>query len=118
MKKPSKCITVDEARKLQDNWVDTRAKLIDSNLGKLDSREFYYTIEELENYLAYVKEESKKQGINNPGVRFYFGAYNNSKSDYATIFMAPTEGESESPDNNYSIEPFNFSQSGFPPKNY
>lgn len=118
MNKPLKCITVEEARKLQDNWESTRAKIIDSNLGKIDSREFYYTIEELEEYLAYVKDESQKQGINNPGVRIYLGAYDDSKSNYATVFIAPTEGETKSSKNNYSIDPFNFGQSGHPPKGY
>ncbi|GGD97152.1 hypothetical protein [Planktosalinus lacus] len=118
MNKPIKCITVEEARKLQDNWVSTRAKIIDSNLGIVDSREVHYSIEELEEYLAYVKEESQKQGINTPGIRVYFGAYDDSKSNYATIFMAPTEGETESSNNNYNIEPFNFGQSGHPPKAY
>lgn len=118
MSKPAKCIPVDSARALQDNWVATRQPEIDRTLGYIDTREFFYSVEELEEFLNYVKEESKKQDITNPGIRIYFGAYNNDKSNKATVFLAPTKGDDKNSDNNYDIDPFNLNQGGWPPKNY
>ena len=118
MAKPTKCVSVEEARKLQDNWVATRSTHIQRAEGSEDCREFVYSVKELEEYLDYVKEESTKQGIDAPGIRIYFGAYNTEKSDKATIFLAPTEGGDSEDDNNYNIDPFNFGTGGWPPKTY
>ncbi len=118
MTKPAKCITVAAARVLQDNWINTRKPEIDRTLGYIDSREVFYSVEELEEFLNYVKEESKKQGITHPGIRIYFGAYNDTKSNKATVFLAPTNGKTKESQNNYSIEPLNMGQNGWPPHNY
>ena len=118
MAKPTKCISVAEARNLQDNWKSTRAADIEKAMGAIDTREFVYSVEELQEFLDYVKSESFKQGIATPGVRIYFAAYNNDASDKATIFIAPTEGNLEDSDNNYNIDPFNMVGGGWPPKNY
>jgi hypothetical protein len=118
VKKPAKCISVEAARVLQDNWAETRKPPIDKALGYEDAREVFYTIEELEEFLNYVKDESKKQGITNPGIRIFFGAYNDDKSNKATVFLAPTNGDDKNSDNNYNINPFNLNTGGWPPKNY
>lgn len=115
MSKPSNCITVAEARQLQDNWVATRAVDIERALGSEDTREFLFSVAELEQFLAYVKAGS---GSMNPGIRIYFGAYDNATSDKATVFLAPTNGITAGSPNNYNLEPLNRSISGFPPKNY
>jgi len=118
MTKPSKCISEDKARALQDNWVATRQPEIDRALGYTDAREAFYTVEELEEFLSYVKEESKKQGITNPGIRIYFGAYDDDTSNKATVFLAPTMSDDKNSENNYLIESLNYGQGGWPPKNY
>lgn len=127
MEKPEKCVSVDQARKLQEDWVNTRAKEIQRAQGYEDTREFLYKLEELQEYLDYVKEKSREQGIANPGIRLYFGAYPKSqqKKSYSTLFLAPTQDVSEvgitgegSVENNYEIEPLNNTQGGFPPKSY
>ncbi len=118
MSKPSKCISVESARVLQTNWVTTRQPEIDRTLGYTDAREVFYSVNELEEFLNYVKEESKKQGITNPGIRIYFGAYNDDKSNKATVFMSPTISDDKNSDNNYNISPLNQTQGGWPPKNY
>ncbi len=127
--KPKKCITVEEARELEKVWCNTRTPEIDKCLGFEDTREFHWSVEELQEYLKYVKKESKKQGIDNPGIRVYLGAYPKGKCKmdrgYATIFLAPTgapagemgKGGSGAP-NNYGIAPFNSSESGEPPPVY
>ena len=118
MTKPSKCISVAEARSLQDNWVSTRAKDLKKDLGYEDTREFVYSVKELEEFLAYVKDQSTKQGISNPGVRIYFAAYNDATSNKATVFLAPTDGGSTDSDNNYNIDSLNLVGGGWPPKSY
>ena len=115
---PAKCITETEARQLQDNWVSTRAVDIENGQGYIDTREFFYTVAELEEYLAYVKAQSKKQGYLAAGIRIYFAAYNNTLSNKATVFLAPTTGTASSSANNYNIQPFNHASGGIPPKVY
>ena len=129
MEKPSKCIDVEDARGLQKNWKETRGKEIENGQGYRDTREFWLSVEELEEYLAYVKEKSAEQGIDKPGIRIYLGAYagTEKKRSYSTVFLAPTKekgskvyeesGESTG-DNNYDIEPLNDMQNGWPPLNY
>jgi len=118
MAKPAKCIPVVDARQLQDNWVSTRAVEIERGQGSVDTREFYYTVAELQEFLDYVRDQSGKQGIDAPGIRIYFGAYDSVKNDRATVFLAPTAGNTSASANNYKIEPLNLGQGGWPPYNY
>ncbi|TDN87611.1 hypothetical protein DET49_11159 [Salegentibacter sp. 24] len=128
MKKPKKCISVEEARKEQDEWVRTRGKDIREAEGYEDTREFWYSVEELQEYLDYVREKSKEQGVEKPGIRFYLGAYpkTKEKKSYTTMFLSPTKeaagdtetAEDDSDPNNYEIEPMNIITSGRPPNNY
>lgn len=129
MERPVKCITVEEARELQHNWKNTRGKEIERGQGYEDTREFWYSVAELEEYIKYVKEKSREQGVSNPGLRIYLGSYpaRNKKKSLSTIFISPTMDErventfDDDEDvyvNNYSIEPLNLSQSGWPPREY
>ncbi len=129
MAKPEKCITVEEARDLQNNWKRTRGKEIERGQGYVDTPEFWYSIAELEEYIEYVKLKSGEQGVNNPGLRIYLGAYPSlgQKKSFTTIFITPTmpmgdekslnENEGEQV-NNYEIDPINESQQGYPPIDY
>ena len=103
MKKPKKCISVEEARKEQDEWVKTRGKDIREAEGYEDTREFWYSVDELQEYLDYVKEKSKEQGVLSPTKE--------AAGDTATA-------KEDSDPNNYEIEPMNIIQSGDPPTNY
>lgn len=116
MSKPSNCITVAEARQLQDNWLATRAVDIERAMGSADTREFLFSVEELEQFLNYIKATSV--GTANPGVRIYFAAYDNDTSDKATVFLAPTNGITAGSPNNYNLQPLNKGITGFPPTNY
>lgn len=125
MEKPKKCIGVSEARELQNNWKKSRGREIERGQGYEDTREFWYSVKELEEYLKYVKEKSAEQGVKNPGIRIYFGAYPKSqqKKSFSTVFLAPTKeeevGATEGGDlNNYEIDPLNDSAGGIPPKDY
>jgi hypothetical protein len=116
MSKPSNCISVAEARQLQDNWKATRAVDIEAAMGSVDTREFLFSVAELQQFLDYIKAGTGRGPP--PGVRIYFAAYDNATSDKATVFLAPTNGITAGSPNNYNLEPLNKSLSGFPPKNY
>ncbi len=117
MSKPKKCISEEKARELQNNWVTTRAVEIERAQGP-DQREVLYSVAELEEYLAYVKDLSTKQGIKEPGIRIYFAAYNDDKSKLATVFLSPTKASNVDAENNYNIDPFNLGHGGWPPHSY
>lgn len=126
MEKPAKCTTVEEARKQQKEWVDTRGKEIERGGKFKDTRDFWYSLDELQEYLDYVREKSKEQGVEKPGIRFYLGAYPKSRNKgYSTIFLSATrekdpavESEEEENPNNYEIEPYNTIGTGWPPTIY
>ena len=115
MSKPLKCITVEEARQLQNNWVETRDLYIEEGLGSTDTREFLFSVEELQEFLDYVKAGTEKY---TPGIRIYFAAYNSNGSEKATVFLAPTLGVIAGSENNYDLESLNRGVQGWPPKNY
>ncbi|MFC6268047.1 hypothetical protein [Frigoriflavimonas asaccharolytica] len=47
------------------------------NVGKpqAETKEVFYDLEVLEDYIKYVKKEAKKEGINNVGITIAFGQY-------------------------------------------
>ena len=118
MAKPKKCITPQDAEKLFAHWSSTRGEALKNHLGEHDTCEFTLSISEIREYLDYVESESKDLGISNPGVRLYFGAYDDDKSKKATFFLAPTMGEDKDDENNYKMDPWNLHHGGIPPKNY
>lgn len=117
MARPQKCITEQEARTLYTNWQTTRGASL-ATQGEPDHSDFTWSLDELQEFLDYVREESEKQGVKNPGVRAYFAAYDNQDSKKATVFLAPTKGGKGDSENNYSVDPFNFGQGGWPPNIY
>jgi hypothetical protein len=114
MATPANCITETEARALYNNW-DNRATLIANNIAP-DARDVVFSVEELEEYLKYVKQNHV--GMSKPGIRVYFAANNNSQSTKATVFLSPTNGISANSPNNYAIKPFNRGGTGWPPNIY
>lgn len=115
MSKPSNCIPVSEARQLQSNWVNSRAKFIEKEMGAPDACEFLFTVEELQEFLDYVKAGTGKE---TPGIRVYFAAYGTDNSSKATVFLAPTLGITADAACNYELQPLNKGVSGWPPKKY
>ncbi|MFC5044876.1 hypothetical protein ACFSTE_21550 [Aquimarina hainanensis] len=129
--KPKSCISIDEAKELEKQWCCDRAEHLQKCLGHEDAREFWWPLEELEQYIKYVKRKSKKMGIENPGIRAYFGAYPKDKCSHgvgkSTLFFAPTgvpagsagkDGAIDQRENNYGIDPFNNGSAGDPPRRY
>ncbi|PCH77604.1 MAG: hypothetical protein COB98_02925 [Flavobacteriaceae bacterium] len=141
-KKPTGLINKKTAIQYEKNYVDHQYKYINQyvnkNLGKnstekfKDHREVFFTLENLENYLAYVKKASKEKGYQGLGIRIYFGAKKGADSLYkSTVFLSPTHQSSvnkpsknaiknsfytakERPINSTDIDALNYGSSGEP----
>ncbi|KFF09157.1 hypothetical protein [Chryseobacterium luteum] len=96
-----KLISYREGRILYDEYSKTNNAILTSyRNGEPDSRWYWFSVEDMEGYLNYVKETAKKQHLKNPGIRIYMGKYpaNHPKNKmakpeyagYQTIFLVPT----------------------------
>jgi len=126
---PTQLITLEKARELNKNYNDTRAGLHQQKLGKEDANAVWYSLQELENYIAYIKRQGIEKGFDVDGIRLYMGVYpateEASKAGYTTIFLAPTglaknvqkqaTNTGGSPDI-LAINAMNFGSMGNPPK--
>ncbi|NAS30064.1 hypothetical protein GTQ40_03695 [Flavobacteriaceae bacterium R38] len=134
IEKPKKTISIKEAKQLQDNYIRTRSVILKDTFGYEDSREVWFSLEELEQYLSYVKQEATKKGYQDLGVRIYFGANDPTekrKFGLSTVFLAPTgkkeyqrgsflnfNYQDDHGENIYEIDPLNRGGVGDPPVNY
>ncbi|KAB1231872.1 hypothetical protein [Chryseobacterium viscerum] len=96
-----KLISYREGRVLFDEYTRTNHEaLTQYRNGEPDSRWYWFSLEDMEGYIKYVKENARKQNLKNPGIRIYMGKYplNHPKNrmakpeyaGYQTIFLAPT----------------------------
>lgn len=71
-------ISAAQAQVLSDEYNNKNYKVL--NAGKTDpeTKEVYYDIEVLQDYINYVKAEAKKQKIKNVGITIAFGQYPNN----------------------------------------
>tara|TARA_R100000935_G_scaffold5033_1_gene11660 strand:- start:792 stop:1166 length:375 start_codon:yes stop_codon:yes gene_type:complete len=122
-----KKITVAKAKQMQKKWWDTRLKVTTNGQVHEDTCQFYFSVEELQTYLAEVKTKSLQQGVETPGINIWFGAYEETtdKPSLATVFLAPTKRViSDNPNKEYEdvandeIEPFNGTSGLWPPSEY
>src|SRR5690606_41361430 len=83
-----KLISTEKARELQSNWVGNQGMAIEKN-GFKDVRDFLFNLEDLQEYIDYVRVRSREQGIDNPGIRVFFGAYVAVRENDETVFLSP-----------------------------
>ena len=123
-------IPKENAKKLSDNWTGENRPGNGKSPGKAiqaagfkDTFETWFSVEELQAYLDYVKENIS----DNPGIRIYFGNYGKDvgpKDDSCTVFLAPTRGgdatnlEATQIQNDYDTDPYNSGMGGHPPAAY
>ncbi|WP_445731801.1 hypothetical protein [Mariniflexile sp.] len=96
--KPKGVITVEKAWELDDNWTEFRQAAVDSAAKKQgrdkDNRWTHWSLDDIENYLAFAKHQSDSLGYKMTGIRVYLGVYGKnadvSKKDLTTMFMVPT----------------------------
>ncbi|AOC96937.1 hypothetical protein BB050_03858 [Flavobacterium anhuiense] len=105
---PSQLITKEFARQLNSNYNNKRASLVAGKEEKEDANAIWYSLEELENYIHYIKTNGAKDGYNVDGIRFYFGVYpddekHGEKAGLTTLFLVPTGKKTE---NNTQVQSF------------
>lgn len=102
--KPKGVITVEKAKELNTNWTLHRKKAVDSAAAKQgrkqDDRSVWWSLDDVENYVAYAKSESQRLGYDMNGIRVYLGVYGKNagqtKKDLTTMFLVPTGNVSKS----------------------
>ena len=101
--KPSGLITPAQAKALDANWTATRKRAVDSAAGRPDNRSSWWSLEDIQNYLAYAENQADSLGYEMNGIRVYLGVYPgntpNGKADYTTMFMVPTGRKTHSESN-------------------
>ncbi|WP_290698576.1 hypothetical protein [Lacinutrix sp.] len=59
------------------------------NINVDDNHEVWFKLDELENYIKYVKKNAEDEGLTDLGMRVYLGSLNNETN----VFFAPTHSE-------------------------
>ncbi len=131
MVKPTQLISFDKGKELNKNYNEKRGALVTEKSGLEDANAFWFSIEELERYIAYVKENAVDKGYSVDGIRIYLGVYPETEeknAGYTTVFLTPTgtaideqrtRGVASLQGNALditTIEPLNFGSMGNPPK--
>lgn len=136
---PNGLITPSEANILEENYKQKRENLQELLANNnvvlpMDVRDVWFGLEELENYINYVKVKSDSLGLEDLGLRVYLGAKGMDGNLKTTVFFVPTH-RSDNSDNNRtisrtvdqnnddnsntnSINPLNFGNAGMPPNDY
>lgn len=92
--RPYNALTAKQVVQMLAQYDATRKPILQKGLGFEDTRINHYSIETLENYLAYVKQLSKQKGIKLTGISFVSAAYptnfDHGKENYQTFVFMPT----------------------------
>lgn len=96
--KPKGVITPDQAKALNNNWTKYRQAAVDSAASRQgrekDDRSTWWSIADVENYIAYSKKQTDSLGYTITGLRMYLGVYGENagqaKKNLTTMFMVPT----------------------------
>ncbi len=109
--KPKGVISVKKAKELNKNWTMYRKSAVDSAAKKQgrnqDDRSSWWSLDEIENYLAYAKAQSDSLGCDMTGIRVYLGVYGKNagqqKKDLTTMFIVPTGKKSKFKDDSVGL---------------
>lgn len=128
--KPSQLISVEKGKELNKNY-NEKFSLLHKGKNTTDANAVWFSLQELENYIAYIKSEGMEKGYDVNGIRFYFGTYaqteQKGKAGYTTLFLSPTGNQigdnmtsKRTEEGNESditeLSPLNFGTMGNPPK--
>ncbi|MEL4308474.1 hypothetical protein [Joostella sp. CR20] len=119
--KPKKCITHKKALKLQEKYAKTIEKTLKKEYGKDFASQFWWSVEELEEYIAYFKQEAKDKGYTDLGLRFSLGKYEDDDKDgNLSGFIMPTgvkttKALADDPEMIEDVDSYNDSMTGWPP---
>ena len=115
--KPKGVVTPAVAKNLNDNWTNKLKNAVDSAAGRPDNRSAWWSIEDIEDYITYSRNQVDGLGYELDGLRVYLGVYPgnapNGKADYQTMFIVPTGKRKPNMQNSESsFNLFNFSLQG------
>ena len=96
--KPKGLVSPGQAKKLNDNWTKFREAAVDSAAKKQgrnkDNRSTWWSIEDIENYIKFAKNQTDSLQYNLTGIRVYLGVYGDNagrtKKNLSTMFLIPT----------------------------
>ena len=125
----ARLVSVERAKELSRNYNE---KILMFNRAEVssDANAVWYSIKELEDYIAYIKKEGAEKGYEVNGIRFYYGSYpvteKEGRAGLTTLFLSPTgnlvhlnetskkiEGDSN---DITELSPLNYGGMGHPPK--
>jgi hypothetical protein len=118
-------ISQNEAKKLCQNFLDTKSAAMDKIVGKEDANAIWFEIKDLEDFLSYAKREANNQKETVNGIRVYLGSYdttheNKDLAGRTTIFLSATIAGTENLGNalDLNADAFNMGLLGVPPKRF
>ncbi|WP_422090178.1 hypothetical protein [Tenacibaculum ovolyticum] len=92
--RPYNALNYKELVPMLEHYDETRKSVLEKALGHEDTRMNYFSIETIENYLAYVKTLSKEKGIRITGINFVSASYPENTThgvpNYQTMVFMPT----------------------------
>lgn len=92
MTKPKGLITPAEIKALDQAYNSRHTIISDSLIKTPDNRSSWYSLEEIESYITYAKQQADSLGYTLDGLRLYAGAYPDTKEGpgLMTMFFVPT----------------------------
>ncbi len=113
--KPKGVISQEQAKFLNEEWTMYRKAAVDSAAQKqgrkADTRATSWTLADIENYLAYAKNQSDSLGFTMTGIRVYLGVYgknaDETKRNLTTMFIVPTGKKALSKATTFVLPPSN-----------
>ncbi len=92
MTKPKGLITPAEIKALDQAYNSRHTIISDSLIKTPDNRSSWYSLEEIESYIAHAKQQADSLGYTLDGLRLYAGAYPDTKEGpgLMTMFFVPT----------------------------
>tara|TARA_R110002051_G_scaffold319244_1_gene403026 strand:- start:4409 stop:4921 length:513 start_codon:yes stop_codon:yes gene_type:complete len=101
---PKGVISIKQAKVLNKNWTDFRKAAVDSAAKQQgrnqDDRWVSWSLEDINDYLAYAKHYSDSIKYDMTGIRVYLGVYGKNagqtKKDLTTMFIVPTGKKAKS----------------------
>ena len=92
MTKPKGLITPAEIKALDQSYNSRHTIISDSLIKTPDNRSSWYSLEEIESYIAHAKQQADSLGYTLDGLRLYAGAYPDTKEGpgLMTMFFVPT----------------------------
>ena len=130
---PKQTIDIKLATRLQEEYVRTRADSLNAILDKVDTRDFWFSLKTMEDYISYVKAEGSSRGYKDMGIRIFYAAYPEDIKEadtdpgFATVVLVPTTGKPRIANGFVPMAPIqstaggikalNFGSGGHPPNN-